>query len=97
MKILLKVLLSSVILFSLAGCGKDSTLEKINVKGTSYGELLDIMNKYSDDIDFDTITAGANCFTGMTTKQIKTEKYGEVTVEFSYCKSSESYYIHIFN
>ena len=71
--------------------------EKIDVKGNTMLEYLTIVEKYGKDIDLDGVMAGANCFTGKQTKTIKSDKYGKVTVEFSYCKSSDSVYIHIYN
>lgn len=71
--------------------------EKIDVKGTSMLEYLTILEKYGQDIDLDGITTGANCFTGKQTKIVNSKKYGKVNVEFSYCKSSDSIYIHIYN
>lgn len=46
---------------------------------------------------FSLIVVGANCYTGKQTTVVKSKKYGKVTVEFSYCKSSNSVYIHIYN
>lgn len=71
--------------------------EKINVTGNSMLEYLKILETYGRDIDFDGITTGANCYTGKQTKTIDSKKYGKVTVEFSYCKSSDSVYIHVYN
>lgn len=71
--------------------------EKIDVTGTSMLEYLTILEDYGRDIDFDGITSGANCFTGKQTKTVNSKKYGKVTVEFSYCKSSNSVYIHVYN
>lgn len=71
--------------------------EKIDVTGNNRLQYLTILEKYGRDIDFDGITTGANCFTGKQTKTVESKKYGKVTVEFSYCKSSDSFYIHVYN
>lgn len=71
--------------------------EKIDVTGNNRLQYLTILEKYGRDIDFDGITTGANCFTGKQTKTVNSKKYGKVTVEFSYCKSSDSVYIHVHN
>lgn len=71
--------------------------QKIDVKGTNRLEYLTILEKYGQDIDFNGITSGANCYTGKQTKTVNSKKYGKVTVEFSYCKSSDSVYIHVHN
>ena len=60
-------------------------------------EYLSILERYGQDIDFNGIESGANCYTGTQTKTIDTKKYGKVTVDFSYCKASKSVYIHVFN
>lgn len=75
----------------------DGFKQKIDVKGTSMLEYLRILETYGQDIDLDGITSGANCFTGKQTKTVNSKKYGKVTVEFSYCKSSDSVYIHVYN
>lgn len=71
--------------------------EKIDVKGSTMIEYLSILERYGQDIDFNGIESGANCYTGTQTKTIDTKKYGKVTVDFSYCKASKSVYIHVFN
>ncbi len=70
---------------------------KIDVTGTSMLEYLTIVEDYGRDIDFDGVTSGANCFTGKQTKTVNSDKYGKVTIEFSYCKPSNSVYIHVYN
>ena len=99
-KIILKIILGLVIgviivivvIFAMGGFK-----EKIDVTGTSMLEYLTILEDYGRDIDFDGITSGANCYTGKQTKTVNSKKYGKVTVEFSYCKSSNSVYIHVYN
>ena len=71
--------------------------EKIDVKGNTMLEYSTIVEKYGMDINLDDIDVGANCYTGKQTTVVKSKKYGKVTVEFSYCKSSNSVYIHIYN
>ena len=99
-KMILKIVLGLVIgiiaiiiiIFAIGGFK-----EKIDVTGTSMLEYLTILEDYGRDIDFDGITSGANCYTGKQTKTVNSDKYGKVTVEFSYCKSSNSVYIHVYN
>ena len=71
--------------------------EKINVTGNNGFEYLEIIERYGRDINFDGITIGANCYTGKQTKTVQSKKYGKVTVEFSYCNPTNSYYIHVYN
>lgn len=87
------ILLVVVIIIGVTSCFK----EKIDVKGSTMIEYLSILERYGQDIDFNGIESGANCYTGTQTKTIDTKKYGKVTVDFSYCKASKSVYIHVFN
>lgn len=99
-KMILKIVLGLVIgiiaiiiiIFAMGGFK-----EKIDVKGSTMTEYLSIRERYGQDIDFNGIESGANCYTGTQTKTIDTKKYGKVTVDFSYCKASKSVYIHVFN
>ena len=77
------ILLVVVIIIGVTSCFK----EKIDVKGSTMIEYLSILERYGQDIDFNGIESGANCYTGTQTKTIDTKKYGKVTVDFSYCKS----------
>ena len=86
-----------VLLIGLIIIIKNASKSKIDVQGTSMYEYLLIEEKYGQDIDFSGVTSGANCFTGKQTKTVKTKKYGDVTIEFSYCKSNDSIYIHVYN
>lgn len=93
-KIIGLFLMCNFIVLGICGC---VFKEKIDVTGTSMSQYLTIIEEYGDDIDFNGITSGANCYTGKQTKTVNSTKYGTVTVEFSYCKLSNSIYIHVYN
>lgn len=86
------VIVIAVVIFDMGGFK-----EKIDVKGTTMLEYLTILEDYGRDIDFSGITSGANCYTGKQTKTVNSDKYGKVIIEFSYCKASDSVYIHVYN
>lgn len=89
---MIAIVIIGVIVFLMEG-----VKEKIDVTGTTMLEYLTIIEKYGRDINFDGITSGANCYTGKQIKTVNSDKYGKVTVEFSYCKLSDSVYIHVYN
>lgn len=92
-KIFLSVFISGIILLSLTGCGTKS----IDETATTRSGVRALQEEYGDILDFNAIYAGASCLTGKQTSTQKTEEYGTVTIEFSYCKNNNSYYIHIYN
>lgn len=59
------------------------------------GYISDILEDF--DLDFDEVTAGANCFTGVQEHEYDTDDYGVLHVDFSYCASSETESLHIYN
>ena len=71
--------------------------EKIDEYATTEDEYYDLIEKYSGEIPFSSAITGANCLTGRQTSVVQTEKYGKVTIEFSYCKLQDSIYLHIYN
>lgn len=92
-KLFLSFFISGFILLSLTGCGTKS----IDESATTLSGVRELEEKYGDVLDFDAIYAGATCLTGKQTSTQKTDEYGTVTIEFSYCKNNSSYYIHIYN
>lgn len=48
-------------------------------------------------LDFDLVTAGANCYTGVKKSEFHTEKYGVLHTEFSYCKSNKRQVFRVYN
>ena len=49
------------------------------------------------DLDFDQVTAGANCYSGVQNRTFNTVKYGVLHTEFSYCKSNGTQSLRIYN
>ena len=92
-KFILTILIIPIIL-GLTGC---MLRPKIDETATSLYEYLLLEKQYGNEIDFDRITNGANCFTGKQETVIKTKKYGKVTAEFSYCNPKNYLYLHIYN
>ena len=60
-------------------------------------DVYSLEYKYYGEISFGSIYSGVNCYTGVVQKKIMTEKYGEVTAEFAYCKANDSTYLHLYN
>ena len=69
---------------------------KVNISMTSYyGSIEYIL--YELDLDFDLVTMGANCYTGVQKNEFKTEKYGILYTEFRYCKNNYSTIFRVYN
>ena len=69
---------------------------KVDISMTSnYGQIDYIL--YELGLDFDLVTMGANCYTGVQKNQFKTEKYGILYTEFRYCKSNGSTIFRVYN
>lgn len=69
---------------------------KVDISMTSYYGTIDYI-LYEFDLDFDLVTMGANCFTGVQKNEFKTEKYGVLHTEFRYCKSNKTTILRIYN
>jgi len=48
-------------------------------------------------LDFNLVTAGANCYTGVKKSEFHTQKYGVLHTEFSYCKSNQTQVFRVYN
>ncbi len=69
---------------------------KVDIQMTSYfGSIGEILNAL--DLDFDLVTMGANCFTGVQRNQFNTKKYGILYTEFRYCKSNYTTVFRVYN
>lgn len=69
---------------------------KIDISMTSYyGTITYIL--YELDLDFDLVTMGANCYTGVQRNEFKTDKYGLLHTEFRYCKANETLVFRVYN
>lgn len=69
---------------------------KVDISMTSYyGDIEYIL--YELDLDFDLVTMGANCFTGVQKGEFRTEKYGILHTEFRYCKSNNTKTLRVYN
>lgn len=69
---------------------------KVDIQMTSYYGNIDYI-LYEFGLDFDLVTMGANCFTGVQKSQFKTEKYGILHTEFRYCKSNSTTIFRVYN
>ncbi len=75
----------------------DSNLPiEVNISMTEYSGHIDYI-LYALDLDFDLVTMGANCYTGVQKNSFNTEKYGILYTEFRYCKSNESLIFRVYN
>lgn len=69
---------------------------KIDISMTSYyGTITYIL--YELGLDFDLVTMGANCFTGVQRNEFKTDKYGILHTEFRYCEANKSLIFRVYN
>lgn len=69
---------------------------RVNISMTSYyGYIDDILDELG--LDFELVTAGANCYSGVVKSEFKTEKYGILHTEFRYCKSNETQVFRVYN
>lgn len=99
--IIIAVVLVIVIIITNMG-GKDSKVKqknippRINITMTSYyGNIDYILDELG--LDFDLVTMGANCNTGVQKNEFKTEKYGVLHTEFRYCKYNETTIFRVYN
>ena len=90
-------LLIGFLLFKAGGLINDSnTAIKVDISMTSYyGHINYILDELG--LDFDLVTMGANCYTGVQKNQFKTEKYGILYTEFRYCKVNYTTIFRVYN
>ena len=69
---------------------------KVDISMTSYYGTIEYI-LYELDLDFDLVTMGANCFTGVQRNEFNTEKYGILYTEFRYCKSNRTTVFRVYN
>ena len=69
---------------------------KVNISMTSYYGTIEYI-LYELGLDFDLVTMGANCYTGVQRNEFETEKYGLLHTEFRYCKSNETTVFRVYN
>lgn len=69
---------------------------KVDISMTSYYGTIEYI-LYELDLDFDLVTMGANCFSGVQRNEFKTDKYGILYTEFRYCKSNKTTVFRVYN
>lgn len=69
---------------------------KVDISMTTYYGTIEYI-LYELDLDFDLVTMGANCYTGVQRNEFKTEKYGILYTEFRYCKSNKTTIFRVYN
>lgn len=69
---------------------------KVDISMTSYYGSIDYI-LYELGLDFDLVTMGANCYTGVQKNEFETEKYGLLHTEFRYCKSNKTTVFRVYN
>lgn len=69
---------------------------KVDISMTSYYGTIEYI-LYELGLDFDLVTMGANCYTGVQRNEFKTEKYGILHTEFRYCKSNKTTVFRVYN
>ena len=69
---------------------------KVDISMTSYYGSIDYI-LYELGLDFDLVTMGANCYTGVQKSEFNTEKYGILHTEFRYCKSNKTQTFRVYN
>lgn len=104
-KIIIIGTISGIIILSIVIgiiCGKieqkkhDSLPIKVDISMTSYWGSIEYI-LYELDLDFDLVTMGANCMTGVQKGEFKTKKYGVLHTEFRYCKSNYTQILRVYN
>lgn len=69
---------------------------KVDISMTSYyGYIDNILDELG--LDFDLVTMGANCYTGVQKNEFTTKKYGKLHTEFRYCKVNETMVFRVYN
>lgn len=69
---------------------------KVDISMTSYYGTIEYI-LYELDLDFDLVTMGANCYSGVQRNEFKTKKYGILHTEFRYCKSNRTMVFRVYN
>ena len=69
---------------------------KVNISMTNYyGDVDYIINDLG--LDFNEVTMGANCLSGVVSQKFETEKYGVLHTEFRYCESNKTKILKVYN
>ncbi len=69
---------------------------KIDYAVTSYyGNIEEILDELN--LNFDLVTMGGNCYTGLQRNEFKTDKYGILHTEFRYCASNKTMIFRVYN
>lgn len=69
---------------------------KVDISMTSYYGTIEYI-LYELELDFDLVTMGGNCYTGVQKNEFKTEKYGVLHTEYRYCKSNSTLVFRVYN
>ena len=85
-----------IVVFSSDGGINSSLPPKVEYSLTGENTVVDyILDEL--DLDFDQVTGGANCYSGVQNRTFNTEKYGVLHTEFSYCKLNGTKTLRIYN
>lgn len=69
---------------------------KVDISMTEYSGTIEVI--LSDlGLDFDLVTMGANCYTGVRSATFETEKYGVLHTEYRYCKANKTQNFRVYN
>ena len=69
---------------------------KVDISMSSYnGTIEEILDEF--DLDFDLVTVGANCYTGVQKAEFETKEYGILHTEVRYCASNETTTFRLYN
>lgn len=98
--VLLAVIIGLVVGFILYRVGglvkEENAAIKVDISMTSYyGHIDYILEELG--LDFDLVTMGANCYTGVQKNEFVTEKYGILHTEFRYCKTNYTTIFRVYN
>ena len=73
-----------------------NTPVKVDISMSNYyGNIDYILEDFG--LDFDLVTKGGNCYSGVQTGTFETEKYGVLHTEYSYCKSNQTLTFRLYN
>ncbi len=87
-------LIATIVLF-MTGCGSNKAIE-VDISMTEHNGYIDLILE-DLGLDFDLVTMGANCYTGVQKNSFTTERYGILYTEFRYCSANETTIFRVYN
>ena len=95
--ILLVTIIAIIVGLSLKGKDDHDNLPpKVDISMTSYyGTIENILDEFG--LDFDLVTMGGNCYTGVQKAEFETKKYGILHTEYRYCKANNTLTFRVYN